>query len=227
MGLVLRAERTYWAGPRWETTVPAMPFDFLSSSVPVRPDILEEFRREWGRLAQPGPTWTGAERVSIAAAARGKPGGDLSETASSTAGRIYREPSTISREWVTSAAEKLGAARYVELVGVVARLAAVDFFHQVIGSPVEPLPEPVPGDPTGETDDRARLGKGWVPMVGTTSIVGALSIVPSEMEAQQHLHSPLYLTYEDMADVDFQRGLHRSQMELVAARTSAINECFY
>ncbi len=47
------------------------------------------------------------------------------------------------------------------------------------------------------------------------------------MEAQQHLHGPIYLTYEEMADLDFRRGLHRSQMELVAARTSAINECFY
>jgi AhpD family alkylhydroperoxidase len=30
-----------------------------------------------------------------------------------------------------------------------------------------------------------------------------------------------------MARFDYQGGLHRTQMELVAARTSAINECFY
>ena len=35
------------------------------------------------------------------------------------------------------------------------------------------------------------------------------------------------LTLEEMADNRFERELSRPQMELVAARTSAINECFY
>jgi hypothetical protein len=30
-----------------------------------------------------------------------------------------------------------------------------------------------------------------------------------------------------MQDLEFVRGLSRPQMELVAARTSALNECFY
>jgi len=51
--------------------------------------------------------------------------------------------------------------------------------------------------------------------------------VPAEMEAQRDIHGPLYLSYEQMGLANFQRGLHRSQMELVAATTSALNECFY
>ena len=205
----------------------AMPFDFASSPVPVRSEISDEFRCEWGRLADPGSTWTGSERVSIAAAARGESDGEVPAAAAAAAERIYREPTSTNREWVESMADALGTTRYVELVGVVTRLAAVDFFHRSLGIPLEPLPEAQPGDATGEIDDRARVGKGWVPMVGGASIAGALSIVPPEMEAQRLLHGPIYLTYEGMADLDFRRGLYRTQMELVASRTSALNECFY
>ena len=91
----------------------------------------------------------------------------------------------------------------------------------------EALPEPAPGEPTGDTDSRASPGPAWVPMVGGASIVGALSLVPREMAAQEELHGPLYLTYEEMADMGFRRGLDRRQLELVAGRTSAVNECFY
>jgi len=202
-------------------------FDFAASPVPVRDDIVDEFRREWERLRNPGPTWTGSERVAIAAAARGGSADGVPGDAVRCADQIYRAPASLTREWVADASEALDVEHYVELVGVVARLAAVDFFHRSLGLPPEPLPEPLGGDSTGDIDDLARPGKAWVPMVGGASIVGALSIVPTEMQAQEQLHGPIYLTYEGMGDLDFRRGLHRSQMELVAARTSAINECFY
>jgi len=167
--------------------------------------------------------------VAIAAAARSE-GADVSalpDAAVEAAVRIYRHPASPTRQWVDTISGTLGMARYVELVGVVARLAAVDGFHRALGLALEPLPEPAGGDPTGEIDDRATVGAAWVPMVGGSSIVGALSIVPPEAAAQEQLHGPMYLTYPQMGDVDFQRGLHRSQIELVAARASAVNECFY
>ena len=211
-----------------------MPFEPPVAPVPIRQEILTEFRREWRRLAAPGPTWSGAERVEIAAAARGAGAGSgggasgaVPEDAVAAARLIAAEPAVIRREWVEERLAVLGSARYVEVVGVVSRLSSVDGFHQALGLPLEPLPEPEPGSPTGEVDDRARPGRGWVPMVGATSIVGALSIVPAEMAAQESLHGPIYLTYEGMADPDFHRGLRRSQMELIAARVSAQNECFY
>jgi len=210
-------------------TVAPVIFDFAHSSVPVRREIRDEFRREWDRMANPGSTWTGAERVALAAAARSEGADDsaLPDAAVVAAARIYHHPASPTREWVEATSDTLGVARYVELVGVVARLAAVDGFHRALGLTLEPLPEPVGGDPTGEIDDRARAGAAWVPMVGGSSIVGALSIVPPEAVAQEQLHGPMYLTYPQMGDVDFRRGLHRSQIELVAARASALNECFY
>lgn len=152
---------------------------------------------------------------------------DLSGATRAAAERVAAAPALIRRVWVDQITAAIGVPQYVELVGVVARLASIDSFHAALGLPLEPLPEPQPGDPSGEVNERARSGPAWVPMEGGASIVYALSLVPEAMAAQEDMHGPMYLTYEGMAEVDFVRGLTRAQMELVAARTSAINECFY
>ena len=71
------------------------------------------------------------------------------------------------------------------------------------------------------------MAGGWVPTVGPASPPSALSSVPDEHEAMHDLHAIFYLAVADMADLDADRGLHRTQMELVAARTSLLNECFF
>jgi hypothetical protein len=96
-----------------------------------------------------------------------------------------------------------------------------------LGAAQEPLPEPVAGPPTGEIADNARPRKAWVPMVGGMSIVDALSLVPAERQAMFDYHGPGYMTPTEMADFTYTRDLDRSQIELIAARTSAVNECFY
>ena len=136
-------------------------------------------------------------------------------------------PSRATRPWVESTIAALGPGAYVELVGVVSRTTAVDTFHRALGAALPLFPDAVPGSPSGITDEAARPGPAWVPMVGGSSIVGALSAVPSEAAAQEDMHGPLYLTYEQMENLHFLRGLSRPQMELMAARASAINECFY
>ena len=121
----------------------------------------------------------------------------------------------------------VGYERYVELVGIVSRVAATDTFCESLGMEHQPLPEPIGGPPTGDTDTRAQLGAAWVPMVGGASITQALSLVPAENAELERYHGPMYMTFGQMSDPYFTRALTRPQMELVAARTSAINECFY
>jgi hypothetical protein len=199
----------------------------------VRPEIPALFDREWSRLARPGSQSTGAARVAIAAAGRAERYGDerggleLPEPAEEAARTIAARPSQPSQAWVDRITAAIGEAAYVELVGVASRMAAVDTVHVALGAERPALPGPVPGEPTGERDDRARRNRAWVPMVGGASIVSALSLVPAESTAQEDMHGPLYLTYEGMSQPDYVRGLTRAQMELVAARTSTINECFY
>ncbi len=211
----------------------SMAFEFGPASLRVRDDIRSLFRREWDRLSRPGGTWTGSERVAIAVAARqarfeAEPSPALiPDAAVEAAARVATAPASIRRPWVERMAAALGNPKYVELVGVVSRLASVDSFHRAMGLPLEPLPDPKPGAPTGDINERARIGAAWVPMEGGASIVYALSLVPEALAAQEDMHGPMYLTYEGMAQIDFVRGLTRAQMELVASRTSAINECFY
>ena len=213
-------------------TVRVVTFSLLVDDSSVRTDLPDVFRREWTRLAAPGTWWSGSERVRLAEAARAaRRNGVRAQSGSAAkdvAGRISAEPQALRRAWVDTVAASVGVAAYVEIVGLVARLSAVDTFHRALGLPEPPLPEPVAGEPRRTPPPaEARSGKAWVPMVGGASIVQALSLVPAEVAAQDDLHGPLYLTIEQMADPDVTRGLHRSQMELVAARTSAVNECFY
>lgn len=121
----------------------------------------------------------------------------------------------------------LGAAMYVEMLGLVTRLQAVDTFCFAIGAELPELPEPIDGPPTGIVATDARLQGGWIPTVGPASPPSALTLLPSEHEAMHDLHGALYLSIEGMADLDADRGLHRTQMEFVAARTSLLNECFF
>ena len=202
-------------------------------SLPVRPEILSLFEREWSRLANPGSHLDGAQRVEIASAARGaREGtsvgdGSLPSSATNVAAVLGPDPAGANRSMAESAVADLGLGAYVELVGVVSRAAAIDTFHHAVDAALPALPQPIAGDPTGIIDPVARRGPAWVPMVGGSSIRGALSAVPPEAEAQADMGGSLYMTHEQMADLHFVRILSRTQIELVASRTSALNECFY
>lgn len=207
---------------------------FAGAAGVARADIVEAFTRLWERLARPGATWTGPQRVAIAAVARAarsrapSPQVELPDAAIEAARRMGGEPATVSEAWIRETIEPaIGYPRYVELVGLVSHLTAVDSYHRAMGLPLEPLPEPVGGEPTGALAKKAKLSSSWVPTDGPASVVFALSLVPDEKAGFEDLHAPLYLPVGEIANWTFGRTLDRPQMELVAARTSAINDCFY
>ena len=200
---------------------------------PVRADLVENFEQTWANLATPGAVWAGADRVAIAKEARrarnqDPPAYELPAAGIEAVRLLASDPATARRGWVENLVRAgLNQANYIELLGITARLVAVDTFYEALGLPLAPLPEPRPGLPTGEVSTTARPGRAWLPMVGGTSITQALSLVPSENTELERFHGPMYLTFRQMADPAITRGLTRPQMELVAARTSAVNECFY
>lgn len=211
-------------------------FDFGESPLSVRNDLVVAFRAVWDRLANAGTWWTGAERVAIAAAGRAAyqhqpitEESPLVRPALDAAELLGRQPAAVTEELIDAwAAAGLDTNRYVELIGVVAQVTMVDTFHRAMGLELEPLPEPVPGAPSREMPvDPARKTRAWVPMVGPPTIPTSLSAVPAEMAALEALHGPAYLSYEEMGDPAIEKALSRAQMELVAGRTSAINECFF
>ncbi len=138
------------------------------------------------------------------------------------------EPAAVDRTWIADEIEPaIGYPAYVEIVGLVSHLTAVDTYHRAMGLPLEALPVPEPGEPTSAIASGAELRASWVPTEGAASVVFALSLVPDEKDAFEDLHGPLYLPVAEIGNWEFGRTLRRPQMELVAARTSAINDCFY
>jgi hypothetical protein len=61
----------------------------------------------------------------------------------------------------------------------------------------------------------------------TGNVMTALSLVPDEVRTLKDLSAAHYLSPEKMIDLGAGRSLDRAQIELIAARVSVLNECFY
>ena len=244
-------------------------FQYTESPVPVRDDLGVAHRQIWERLAAPGSWWTGAERVAIAAEARSAPRcplcrerkqalspysiegehehlGALPDTAVDVIHRVVTDPSRLSKTWAKKTlASGISDGHYVELLGVVVAVVSIDSLHRGLGVPEEPLPEPLPGEPTSYRPAQAVPGTGFVPMIpadGTTgpeadlwtrgrtgNVIRAMSLVPDAVRDLTLLSKAHYLPLKDIANFggDTGRALDRMQIELIAGRVSALNECFY
>ncbi len=159
--------------------------------------------------------------------------------------RVRTDPGRLSRAWFDGVVPAvLSDGEYVELIAVVALTAGLDFFARSLGIACFPLPEPLPGEPSRQRPAAARGGTAWVPMLACEDAVGseadlyeglafvpnivrALSLVPTEVKALQCSSAAHYLRVEDIIDPAARRSLERPQMELIAARVSALNQCFY
>ena len=209
-------------------------FDFAGAPVQIRDDLSAAFRAEWSHLAAPGSTLSSDERIAVAAASRRSVDTDegpplsLDSSVIDLAATLMADPGTVDETLVRSTAESVGDPTTVEVIGIVSRLSAVDGFHQALSIPLEPLPDPVDGDPTGDVTPDLKRRRTHVPMPHGPIPV-SLDLTPSEGLAMESLAGPQYMTYADMAHSDFARspGLNRAQMELISSRTSHRNACFY
>ena len=198
------------------------------------PEYVAALEHEWEVLSHPGTWFTGDQRVAIAREARAARDGlcvnsqSLSEAARSAARAISAAPASIRAHdvqgWYN---DGLTGQEYIEILGVVARLSAIDTFLFGLGQPERPLPEPIVGEPTRHIVAEARLDGGWAPTVGFAFPTTALSAVPAEHDAMADLAAAFYIALDGMADLALVDGLQRDQMEVVAARTSLINDCFF
>ena len=140
----------------------------------------------------------------------------------------------------------LSDAEYVEIVGLVSRITNFDVFARGIGVGVMPLPAASDGEPTRARPDTAIDEDAWAPTVPNGKrggeigkalygddfqpyIIRSLSLVPDELRDHIELEEAQYLPLDKFFQLDYQHhdGLTRPQVEVVAGRVSAINECFY
>lgn len=160
--------------------------------------------------------------------------------------RIVTDASRLTRRWYGSLLEAgLTEGHYVELVGTVVAVVSIDAFALALGVANRPLPAPLAGDPSGYRPATAGADDAWVPMVAvdnagtpeadlwpsgsTGNVVRAMSLVPDEVRTLKDLSAAHYLPMARVrvAGDNDGRVLTRSQMELVAGRTSALNACYY
>lgn len=190
-------------------------------------DVIDE---QWRGLGEPGTWLDGFERVAVVRAARSKATTATAAPASieEVAGLVAHHAASITADTVDAIeANGIDRSTYVEIVGIVSRVAAIDTFERGIGRSPRSVPGAVGGTPARATVPEARRRAGWVSTVGAIGPPTALSSVRREAADQEALHDALYMSYSGMGDLDADRGLHRSQMELVAARVSLLNDCFF
>ncbi len=169
--------------------------------------------------------------------------GPLSAAAVDAVHRVLTDPARITQAYLD--ASELSPEAYVELVGVAVIVLSIDEFARGLGLDLEPLPAPEVGRPTEYRPAQAERGVGFVPMIpdagavgaesdlwkvgDTANVLRALSLVPNAIREWYGVADAQYLNQEQMANLSGPTGraLDRRQMELVAGRVSAVNECFY
>ena len=159
--------------------------------------------------------------------------------------RIATDPARLTRRWFEARrAEGVEETRYVETVGVTAVAISLDTFARSMGLPPRRLPEAQAGEPSGYRPASARMEEAWVPLIvpGEESgaeadiyaggrgayILMALTLVPEAKRAFFDLVETQYLPARWMRVFDTEhRAIGHAQIEFLAARISALNQCVY
>jgi len=140
----------------------------------------------------------------------------------------------------------LGDAEFVELVGVVSRATDMDIFARGIGVALRPFAPAQAGSPSREVSAGAVAEQAWVPTVPNLPaggadaealygdapkpyIMRAMSLVPDEYRDHLAMEQAQYMPLDRVLQFDYRHhdGLTRPQVEVIAGRVSALNECFY
>lgn len=214
-----------------------------SFAVGVPAHYLDAFDAVWDQLGQPGEWLTGRERINVVRTARTaepRPLWDrrppLDEIQDDhmlfvdTVERVATEAGSLTRDWYDGVSERLGVGVYAEIVALIAQTVPVDRFCLLLDRQLEPLPDAAPGEPTHVVPDGLADIGGWLPMTDPyrgANVARSLSYVPDDNARRLKMVRALYSgkRFGDMVWTD--SALSRPQVELVAARTSALNECFY
>lgn len=159
--------------------------------------------------------------------------------------RIVTDPARLSESWYRGIiAQDLAEERYVEIVAVIAQVTAIDTFRRGIGMAPAALPATAGGTPRRTRPAGARRTDAWVPTIAkadhgpdeadlfrgdkVSNIRRALTLVPDEQRTFFKIGEAQYLPGPAMWDFTREyRAITHAQIELIAARVSAINQCFY
>lgn len=171
--------------------------------------------------------------------------GILPETVVDLVHRLTTDPSRLTQSWVEQLCrERVSTGQYVEAISVVITTMCIDSFNRALGMPPEPLPAPQSGEPSRYVPANTETTTAWVPMItqpaaaetdlwpglaNVPNVIRALSYVPDAVRLWLRLSQAQYIEGKDIPNprAEGGRAISRAQIEFIAARVSAINDCFY
>ena len=172
-------------------------------------------------------------------------GGLLSDTLVEVIHRITTDPARLSKSWYEGVlAAGLTDAAYVEAVSVVIHTISLDTFARGMGLAPRSLPKAQDGAASGYRPGSARHNGAYVPVIPPgeesaaeadiyngmmgANVQQALTLVPDEQRSWFKLVGAQYLTQPQMRDFSQEpRAITHAQIEFLAGRISALNQCLY
>ena len=172
---------------------------------------------------------------------------ELPPAAVEVAHRVTTDPGRLARSWFDGViAEGLSEGQYVEIISIVVTLVSIDDFCRALGLPLHALPTPLPGEPSHHVPEGLSQGEAWIPMIAngrasgsdadlfgdfpggrTGNVIRAMSLVPDAVRELNDLSASHYMDPKGLVNLRRGRSIDRMQIEFIAGRVSALNECFY
>ncbi len=156
---------------------------------------------------------------------------------------IVADPGRLTRSWYDRTIAAVPETHFVEIVSVAAHTIAIDTFAHGIGIPLRALPDAQGGEPSHYRPTEARQHQAWAPNIAwdefgpneadyfvgpEANIRRALTLVPDEARSFFDVVAAQYLAGSQMRDFTKEfRAISHLQIELIAARISALNQCTY
>lgn len=236
---------------------------YADSAYPVREDLEAVHEKQLAQFGAAGAWGSGSQRLAVVREARDAgidagiyeapddltpPGeNDLPDAAKKVIQKLTVAPKDFLEDSYDEAlAGGLSDTEFVEMVGIVARITAIDVFSRGIGVPLRRLPDAQRGKPNRRRPQAAIQEQAFPPTIPNppdggpeaeelygkqpkSYIVRGLSLVPDELRMHLEQEQVQYLPMGKILQPDYQHhdGLTRAQAEIVAGRVSALNECFF
>jgi len=224
--------------------------------LPLAQTLKQAHAQTWQDIAKPGDFFTATQRTNMVQVAREALTCELCATRKSALSpyavegthdgiasldpiiidmihRLRTDPGRLTKRWFDTVICHISTQEYVEIISVVTSSVIVDTLHNALGLGLPVVLDPARGKTKRLVNTQAIDGGAWVPILAAPdtmadtglpevpNITRALGLLPSALALFFNTFRPHYA----LKNIDL--SISQAQAEFVAARVSAMNECFY
>ena len=171
--------------------------------------------------------------------------GQLSDAQAELILRVVCDPGRLTKSWAKKILSMgMSEGEYIEIIGIIATVMILDTFTFGLGLPDTDLPTPRPGNPSRYKPPGSKVKAAWLPLVEPEDVVDedgpmypnpkagyitrGLSGVPQSLREYWKVANSHYLPGKNVREFDQSiRAIDRQQIELIAAKVSALHQCTY